>query len=142
MLLDESVEVNLKWPNDIFYGSKKLIGFLPRVITRGNMILYIRVGIGMNLCNKSPQEGISLSEIIKKKKLDKNYWIAKLLKQIHYAANCNNESEDMIKNANKFLTKKYLPSGFHSGEWNIEEINDKGKLILSSNKDKTIIKYI
>ena len=76
------------------------------------------------------------------KKLDKNYWIAMLLKQIHCAANFNNDGENIIKNANKFLTKKYLPSRFHSEEWNIEEINDKGKLILSSKTDKTIIKYI
>ena len=33
MLREENINVSLKWPNDIFFGSKKLIGFLPRVIT-------------------------------------------------------------------------------------------------------------
>ena len=33
MLRQENINVCLKWPNDIFFGSKKLIGFLPRVIT-------------------------------------------------------------------------------------------------------------
>ena len=39
MLRKENINVCLKWPNDIFFGSKKLIGFLPRVITRGKEII-------------------------------------------------------------------------------------------------------
>ena len=41
MLRQENINVCLKWPNDIFFGSKKLIGFLPRVITRGKEIIYV-----------------------------------------------------------------------------------------------------
>ena len=44
MLRQENINVCLKWPNDIFFGSKKLIGFLPRVITRGKEIIYVRIG--------------------------------------------------------------------------------------------------
>jgi len=61
MLRQEYINVCLKWPNDIFFGSKKLIGFLPRVITRGIEIIYVRVGLGMNVLNYTPSEGISLS---------------------------------------------------------------------------------
>ena len=60
MLRQENINVCLKWPNDIFFGSKKLIGFLPRVITRGKEIIYVRVGLGMNVLNYTPSEGISL----------------------------------------------------------------------------------
>ena len=51
MLRQENINVFLKWPNDIFIDSKKLIGFLPRVITRGKKIIYVRVGLGMNVLN-------------------------------------------------------------------------------------------
>ena len=54
MLRQENINVFLKWPNDIFFGSKKLIGFLPRVVTRGNEIIYVRLGIGMNVLNHTP----------------------------------------------------------------------------------------
>ena len=67
MLSMESIKVDLKWPNDIYYDSKKLIGFLPRVITRGKEIIYLRIGFGMNFLNKTPSEGISLSEILNTK---------------------------------------------------------------------------
>ena len=33
MLNMESIKVDLKWPNDIFFDSKKLIGFLPGITT-------------------------------------------------------------------------------------------------------------
>ena len=69
MLNMESIKVDLKWPNDIFFDSKKLIGFLPRVVTRGKEIVYIRIGLGMNFLNKTPLEGISLSEILNTKNI-------------------------------------------------------------------------
>jgi len=60
MLREENINVCLKWPNDIFFGSKKLIGFLPRVITRGKEIIYVRVGLDMNISNYTQSESISL----------------------------------------------------------------------------------
>ena len=63
MLRQENINVCLKWPNDIFFGSKKLIGFLPRVITRGKEIIYVRIGLGMNVLNYNPSEGLSLIHI-------------------------------------------------------------------------------
>ena len=48
MLNMESIKVDLKWPNDIFFDSKKLIGFLPRVITRGKEIKTIHESVECN----------------------------------------------------------------------------------------------
>ncbi len=59
----------MKWPNDIFFGSKKLIGFLPRVIIRGKEIIYVRIGLGMNVLNYTPSEGISLSKVLQTKNI-------------------------------------------------------------------------
>jgi len=70
MLREENINVCLKWPNDIFLGSKKLIGFLPRVITRGKEIIYVRIGLGMNVLNYTPSEGISLSKVLQTKNIN------------------------------------------------------------------------
>ena len=140
MFLEKSINVYLKWPNDIFYGSRKIIGFLPKVITRGRDVLYIRVGIGLNLNNKTPNEGISLSEILKRKKLCEYKWTSRILKVICDAVESNNNKMEVIKKANEFLNKKYLPKGFDTFVYSIKHIDWNGNLILFDKKNKLVLK--
>ena len=140
MLNNESIKVDLKWPNDIFYDSKKLIGFLPRVITRGKKIIYIRIGFGMNFLNKPPSGAISLYEILNTKKICQYYWTAKILKTIHDSIECNSRKEYIIENANKYLTKKYLPRGYNSSDWEIKNIDNNGNLIIYNETQEKVLK--
>ncbi len=140
MFLDKSIKVCLKWPNDIFYGSRKIIGFLPKVITRGNEILYVRVGIGINLNNKTPIEGISLSEIIKRKNLCEYQWTAKILKVIVKAVQCNSNKMEVIKKANIFLNKEFLPKGHNPNLWSIKHIDWNGNLIMFNKFNEKVLK--
>ena len=139
MFSNESIEVTLKWPNDIFYGSKKLIGFLPKVITRGDQIKFVRVGLGMNLNNKTPSQGISLSQILNKKNLCESYWASKILHVFNEVISLNEERINIIKGANRYLNKKYLPKDYFDKEWIIENIDHRGNLIISKNDDQRII---
>lgn len=142
MLRQEKVEVVLKWPNDIFFDSKKLIGFLPRVITRGREIIYVRVGIGMNLLNKTPTEGISLKKILKTKNISENYWTAKILNAIYESINCNSRKKYVMKSANNFLSKSYLPKGYNPKEWKIKDIDSSGNLrIYNQNQEKVLTRF-
>ena len=136
----ESIKVDLKWPNDIFFDSKKLIGFLPRVITRGKEIIYVRIGIGMNFLNKTPLEGIALSEILKTKNICEYYWTAKILKTIHESVECNHKKKYIIENANKYLTKNHLPRGYDSRDWTIKDIDKNGNLRIYNAKEEKILK--
>ena len=138
MFYKKSIEVKIKWPNDIFYGSKKLLGFLPKLITRGNEVLYAKIGIGMNLNNVTPDEGISLSNILNKKNLSESYWSSKILKVINKAILYNKNKKHIIFGANKFLNKKYLPRGFDDS-WSIKEIDQKGRLKIFKNESEKII---
>ena len=140
MLKMESIEVDLKWPNDILYDSKKLIGFLPRVITRGKEIIYVRIGLGMNFLNKTPSEGISLSEILNTKNICEYYWTAKILKTIHDSVKCNDRKEYIIENANKYLTKKYLPRGYSSNDWKIKDVDNNGNLRIYDAIQEKVLK--
>ena len=139
MLSNESIRVSLKWPNDIFYGSKKLIGFLPKVITRGEQIKYVRVGFGMNLNNKSPLQGISLCKIINKKNLCESYWSSKILHVFNEAIFINKNRDSIIRGANKFLNKTYLPKEYINQEWRIKHIDSRGSLVISKNENQKII---
>ena len=140
MFIEKSIKVDLKWPNDIFYGSQKLIGFLPKVVTRGSEILYVRVGIGMNLNNNTPREGISLSKALKQKKICEYMWTSKILKVICNAVDTNNKKMKIIQDANKCLNKKLLPKGYDSSVWSIKHIDWNGKLIMFDKKNEKILK--
>ena len=138
----ESIKVDLKWPNDIFFDSKKLIGFLPKVITRGKEIIYVRLGLGMNFLNKTPLEGIALSEILNTRKICEYYWTAKILKTIHESVECIDKKEYIIDKANKYLTKKHLPRGFNSNNWSIKDIDNNGNLrIYDETQEKILMRF-
>ena len=138
----ESIKVDLKWPNDIFYDSKKLIGFLPRVITRGKEIVYVRIGLGMNFLNKTPFEGIALSEILNTKNICEYYWTAKILKTIHESVECNNRKDYIIFNANKYLTKQHLPKGYNPKDWSIKDVDNNGNLrIYNDTQEKILTRF-
>ena len=142
MLRKENINVCLKWPNDIFFGSKKLIGFLPRVITRGEEIIYVRIGLGMNVINYTPSEGISLSKILQTKNINQHYWTAKVLNAIHDSVECNKRKEYVIKSANKFLTKRFLPSGISPNKWKIKDIDSNGNLRIENETQLKVIRRL
>ena len=142
MLRQEKIKVNLKWPNDIFFDSKKLIGFLPRVITRGKEIIYVRVGLGMNLLNKTPSEGTSLSKILKTQNINEYYWTAKILKVLNDSIECNSRKKYVVESANKFLSKSFMPKGYSSFEWKIKDIDCSGNLrIYNQTQEKVISRF-
>ncbi|WP_457553727.1 biotin--[acetyl-CoA-carboxylase] ligase [Desulfobacula sp.] len=61
------VEVSVKWPNDILLNGKKLVGLLSEMETRGDMVEFINIGIGINV-NNSPKEyesnAVSLKDVL------------------------------------------------------------------------------
>ena len=63
------VNVNVKWPNDILLDGKKLVGLLSEMETRGDMVEFINIGIGINV-NNQPQryepKAISLKDVLNK----------------------------------------------------------------------------
>lgn len=46
---DERSEVKIKWPNDIYYGDKKLVGILIENTLSGRNIAYTIAGVGVNV---------------------------------------------------------------------------------------------
>ena len=108
--------------------------------TRGKEINYVRIGLGMNVLNYTPSEGISLSKVLQTKNINQYYWTAKVLKAFHDSIECNNKREYVIKSANKFLTKKFLPSGFCPNTWKIKDIDSNGNLRIQNETQLKVIR--
>ena len=74
-------ELKIKWPNDIYYKDKKLAGIL--VETTQQTKIKCIIGIGINFYQDPSFSSISVDEIILSKlKLDRNTYIAYLLKDL------------------------------------------------------------
>ncbi len=50
------INARVKWPNDILVDNKKLVGLLSEMETRGDMISFVNIGIGINVNNQPEQD--------------------------------------------------------------------------------------
>ena len=94
----------------------------------------------MNVLNYTPPEGISLSKILQTKNINQYYWTAKVLKAFHDSIEYNNKKEYVIKSANKFLTKRFLPSGFCPNTWKVKDIDSNGDLRIKNETQLRVIR--
>jgi BirA family biotin operon repressor/biotin-[acetyl-CoA-carboxylase] ligase len=65
-----AMDVSVKWPNDLLLGKKKLAGMLSEMETRGDMVRFLLIGIGINVNNNPANESfkaVSLKNVLKKK---------------------------------------------------------------------------
>lgn len=64
-----NINVSVKWPNDLLLKGKKLVGLLAEMETRGDMVEFLNIGIGINV-NNSPEahepKAISLKNVLGK----------------------------------------------------------------------------
>jgi len=129
------VNVNIKWPNDLLVDGRKLAGILPRLSFRGGKLRLLRVGVGLNVFNNVPKEGISLKQIIGEKKMNINFWSSEILLAIE-------KSLDFLDNKNflcsqveqRLWSRKYIHKET-GDQWDIKGIDSSGGLILLR-KDK------
>ncbi|AIQ96609.1 biotin--[acetyl-CoA-carboxylase] ligase [Prochlorococcus sp. MIT 0801] len=136
------VNVKIKWPNDLLVDGQKLAGILPRLFFRGGKLRLLRVGVGLNVFNNVPKEGISLKQIIGAKTMNINFWSSEVLLAIE-------RSLDLLVNKNflcsqvekRFWSRKYIDK--ETGlKWDIKGIDSSGRLILlRENKVKVLSDY-
>lgn len=64
-----NLDVRVKWPNDLLLNKKKLTGLLSEMETRGDMVEFLNIGIGINV-NNQPRDyeprAVSLKDVLKK----------------------------------------------------------------------------
>ena len=94
----------------------------------------------MNVLNYTPSEGISLSKVLQTKNINKHYWTAKVLKAFNDSIECNKKKEYVIKSANKFLNKSFLPSGYCPNTWKVKDIDSNGNLRIENETQLKVIR--
>ena len=134
------VDVKLKWPNDLLVDGKKLAGILPRLFYRGGEIRLLRVGVGLNVFNNVPQEGISLKHIVRDQKMNINFWSSEVLFAIERSLEFLDDQEFICRQVEqKLWSKKYIDkkTGF---QWDVEGIDSIGRLIISKDGKERLLK--
>jgi len=63
-----------------------------------------------------------------------------VLRALHDSIECNKKREYVIKSANKFLTKRFLPSGYCPNEWKIKDIDSNGNLRIENETQLKVIR--
>ena len=134
------VDVKIKWPNDLLVKNKKLAGILPRLFSRGRELRLLRVGIGLNVFNKVPKEGISLKQIVGNEKMNINFWSSEVLFAIERSLDFLDDQK-FIHNIieQRLWSQKYIEK--ETGlEWDIKGIDLNGRLIaVKDGKEKLFL---
>ena len=133
------VNVNIKWPNDLLVDGQKLAGILPRLFFRGGELRLLRVGVGLNVFNNVPKEGISLKQIAGYKKMDINFWSSEVLFAIDKSLDFLNDQKFLSNQIEKRLwSRKYFDKKT-SSELDIKGIDSSGRLIvIKDGKEKLL----
>lgn len=132
-----SESIMLKWPNDVYVGSKKVAGILIENNLRGALLETSIVGVGVNL-NQSEALLDSATSVIRysKKNIDREEFIENLLLHIEhwYAKLCNVSYEEIIDAYYEVMYWKEEIHTFRNGKTEfqgiIKGIDSSGRLIV------------
>ncbi len=125
------VPVSIKWPNDLMVGDRKLAGLLPRLVHRGSHLRLARIGLGLNVCNRVPREGIALDELLRSGQCQPQVWMAEVLCALDRTMDLAGRADWVCAEAERrFWTKQVRdPKG---GElWDVIGLGLDGSLLLS-----------
>ena len=139
--LDEyTLNITVKWPNDIYWNDKKLAGILIENSLQGNKIMSVVIGIGLNVNQKmflsNAPNPVSLIQITGKRQNRKQLLqqIIQNIMELYYEM-------DKGKIRKIYVESLYRKSGFYSYEANNEtfqaktlEVQPDGMLVLETEK--------
>ena len=105
-------QLSIKWPNDIYFGDKKLVGILIENSLSGQYIGYSIVGIGLNI-NQTEWRSNAPNPISMKEITGKEYDAETLMNEwIHAMANWETQPTEAIQTA--YLQHLYRREGWHT----------------------------
>ena len=98
-----------------------------------------RVGVGLNVFNNVPDEGISLKEIIGAQTININFWSSEVLFAIERSFDLLDNKKLLCSKVEQKLWKKEYIDQITGYKWDIKGIDNSGRLIISKgNKEKVL----
>jgi BirA family biotin operon repressor/biotin-[acetyl-CoA-carboxylase] ligase len=129
----------IKWPNDIYFGNKKIGGILIENSLRASQIEYSIIGIGLNINQKvfksNAPNPISLAQIIGKNVSVKTIFskIIYQIKEFYQTSNYDPIKENYLKNLFRGTgIYRFKTPQSDDFEASIYKIEDDGQLILKT----------
>ncbi|MGZ3776276.1 MAG: biotin--[acetyl-CoA-carboxylase] ligase [Bacteroidia bacterium] len=134
-------KLKIKWPNDIYYGDKKLGGILIENVVQGSQIKNSVIGIGLNINQQLfPLEipnAVSIKQILHKD-YDLKFILSEICKNIEAVyLSLKSGRYDAVRNAYKerlyrLNEKKYYRSQERVFEGRITGVTDEGLLVMDT----------
>ncbi|WP_320667231.1 biotin--[acetyl-CoA-carboxylase] ligase [Prochlorococcus sp. MIT 1307] len=132
------VSAQIKWPNDLLVGDRKLAGLLPRLVYRGDRLRLGRIGLGLNVCNHVPDGGISLVELLRPINCQPFLWAAEVLFALDCAMEMIEDAEAVRYEAENLLWAQEVKDPETEMVWEIDGLDINGALRLRKGSYKTV----
>ena len=137
----KGINAAIKWPNDIYYDDRKLAGILTRLIYRGTSLRLVRVGIGLNVLNKVPVEGISLKQVCKESNLSIEFWSAQVLLALDKLYYFSSKPDLIISEVERRLWSGQIKD-IETGElWSVDGLEKDGSIRLINGHNTKLMKH-
>ncbi len=143
-VLSSIMKTEIKWPNDIYIGNKKVGGILLETIIQGNFIKTAFIGIGLNINQLIFPEGVNATSLAVEisKELDKNEIILQILEklstriaQLHAPNLLRNQYFKNLKGTSTFYRYQTETEQFWA---KIHKIEEDGRLVLQKKNNATL----
>jgi BirA family biotin operon repressor/biotin-[acetyl-CoA-carboxylase] ligase len=133
------VNISVKWPNDLLLGKEKLSGMLSEMETRGDMVQFLVIGIGINVNNDPSNKefkAVSLKNILKKKVSRKQILTAFLLefKNRIQTINCPEIIAQWKKQTSTIGSRVRVETFDSFYEGNAVDVDETGALIVEDDQ--------
>ena len=134
------LDVKIKWPNDLLVDDKKLAGILPRLFSRGGELRLFRVGVGLNVFNNVPKEGIALKQIVRDQKMNINFWSSEVLFAIERSLEFLDVQKFIYSQIEQRLWSRKYTDKLTGLTWDIKGIDSSGRLVLmKEGKERVLV---
>ena len=129
-LEQRGLAVEIKWPNDLLVEGRKLAGLLPGVVQRGSQLRLLRIGVGLNVRNPVPAEGIALRRLEGQQVADPIRWAAEVLLALDHCQALGGDGAWCLDGVRARLWADQLTHPEDGQTWRISGLESDGALRL------------